>query len=439
MKKTEIVLNAFRINILPTLALIFTLSQIGTAQANSDTVTKEQKNQIKEKLKIVTLESRLEALSRAEVIEKKIDKLHRQSPEKIAEIDLIKELSDICGANFKYENNNSKPNISWPTVSCKYHQAEKVVGGSTAKFLCDFNEVKKDGQKVVKTRKVKFMPFSGLKRSELVPSIVASTMSRLVGFHTESYCPALIQCENCPSSDPWTFGKARSSGSFQTYDFQDSMVEFETDLMTITPNIPRVQKDKAHGVALGEIKNVKDTESKSAREKMIEREAWLLWLNFVVEMDATDANQRLACDKASLNGDNVYCDKPVMYTHDYGQSFYRRFQFDRWKNVPPLVQNADNTCRGGMTPEVMKETGGSQTSIEVGPQISAEARDFLVSRLKNISDKQWMDIVRIANTQRLYKVAPEAFLSAIKSKIDNLAQARCASYDSGTTVLSLTK
>lgn len=397
------------------------------------------KSEIKEKFSKLTLEARLEALARADITEKKMDKLHRESSEKISEIDMVEELKQLCGSLYNYLNDASKANVSWPTVTCKYHQAEKVLGGSTNKFLCDFSETKKNGEKIIKTRKVKYLAFGGVNKSELIPSILASTMARMVGFPTESYCPALVKCENCPSNMPWEFGRGRGRGSYDTYDFKDAMVEIQSDLIAMTPNTARESAGKAHGVDLNELVNIRGTEKKSSRDKAIEREAWLLWLNFIVEMDATSSNQRLACDKYSQQGSEIYCDKPIMYTHDYGQSFYRRFQFDKWKSVNPLIQNTDETCQGGMTPQVMKETNGSQNHIEVGPIISSEARDFLVSRLRRISDKQWRDILRISNAQRLLKVTPDEFLNAVKIKIEIMEKIRCTSFDSRTTVLSADK
>ncbi len=416
------------------LAFALTLSMFHFETAFAEN---SEKDQIKEKLKALTIEARLEAISRAEVVEKKMDKLHRENPAKVSEIDMVQELKQICGANFDYINEEGKANVTWPTVSCKYHRATKTLGGSTNKFLCDFNEVKKSGEKVVKTRKVKYLAFTGIKNSELIPSLLASTMARMMGFYTESYCPAQIKCENCPSNMPYEFGKSEGRPSQETFDFRDAMVEMQADVMTITPNIPRSHPRHPHGLSWTEIFKVQETQKKSVREKAIEREAWLLWLNFIVEMDAHSGNQRIACDKATLKDNEVFCEKPVMYTHDYGQALFRRFQFNKWRNHISLLQNGDDSCRGGMTSDVIKsERGQGATGVEVEPIISSEARDFLVSRMRNLTDKQWRDILRISNAERLLKVKPDEFVAAVKAKIEIMSQVRCAPFDSKSTVLS---
>ena len=416
------------------LVLVLSVFQFETGYALNQT----PKDEMKAKLKSLTPEARLDAISRAEIMEKKIDRLHRESPEKISEINMVQELSQFCGANYVYTNEEAKPNVGWPTVSCKYHRAETTLGGSTNKFLCDFNETKKNGEKVIKTRKVKYLAFTGIKNSELVPSLLASTMARLVGFHTESYCPAIVKCENCPTNMPYEFGKSQGRPSRETFDFADAMVEIPADLMTITPNTPRIHPRWPHGLNWNEVLKIQATSGKSVREKAIEREAWLLWLNFIVDMDAHTSNQRVACDKASLNGSEVFCDKPVLYSHDYGQAFFRRFQFNKWRSHSPLIQNADESCRGGMTSEVIKgEKGSGATEIYIGPLISAEARDFLVSRLRNVSDRQWLDILRIANAERLLRVKPSDFVAAVRLKIEAMANIRCALFDSRTSALSM--
>lgn len=418
------------------LILVAIMVQFETSFA--ETPIELSKVEIKEKLKKLTPEARLEAISRAEVVEKKIDKLHREAPEKIGEINVVQELKHICGENYNYVNDESKPNVTWPTVSCKYHRATKTLGGSTNKFLCDFNETKKNGEKVVKTRKVKYLAFTGIKNSELVPSLLASSIARLVGLPTESYCPAIISCENCPTNMPYEFGKGEGRPSRETFDFKDAMVEIPADYMTITPNTAETNTRARVGVDWNEVFKIQETTNKTVREKAIEREAWLLWLNLIVEMDAHRGNQKISCGKASTDGSQVYCESPVMYTHDYGQSFFRRFQFNKWKNHIPLIQNADETCSGGMTKNILKdEKGGNPDGPELAPIVSAEARDFLVSRLRNITDRQWIDIVRIVNTERLFRVSPEDFLKAMKTKIEMMSQVRCAPFDSRTSAFGV--
>ena len=184
-----------KVNIfVPALLIILILSHIEKASASD-----EQKAALKNS----SPESRLEAISRADVMNENIDRLYRENPAQVSQIDMTEELKQICGAGFNYSNNPQKDYVSWPTVSCKYKQDNLSLSGATKKFNCDFNEVTKKGKEIIKKRKVKYSSYFKLSSSELVPTILASTIARMLGFYTEAYCPAKVKCENCPSSDPW--------------------------------------------------------------------------------------------------------------------------------------------------------------------------------------------------------------------------------------------
>lgn len=91
-----------------------------------------------------------------------------------------------------------------------------------------------------------------------------------------------------------------------------------------------------------------------------------------------------------------------------------------------------------MTSEVMKDERGSKDNshLHISPLISAEARDLLVSRMRIITDKQWRDIFRISNAEKLFKVSVEDWLSTIREKIEIMGRAQCAPFDSRTSVIS---
>lgn len=414
----------------PALLTILIVSHFEKASASD-----EQKAALKNS----SIESRLEAISRADVMNERIDRLYRETPEQISQIDMTEELKQICGAGFNYNNNQRKENVGWPTVSCKYKQDNLSLSGATKKFNCDFNEVSKKGLNIVKKRKVKYAGFFRLGSSELVPTILASTIARMLGFYTEAYCPAKVKCENCPSSDPWADNNRSSApGSGETFEFNYAMVERPADLMTITPKSEQPANSYPHGVFWKELLSIKETDGKTVKDKAIEREAWLLWVNFLADTDAFNFNQRISCAKASGSGPDVFCEKPVVYTHDYGHAFSYRFKFENWKTRLPMIQNKDGTCRGGLTAEVMKDERGSKDNahLHISPQISSEARDLLVGRMRIITDKQWRDIFRISNAERLFRVSTDDWLSTVREKIEIMGRAQCAPFDSRTSVIS---
>ncbi len=196
-----------------------------------------------------SIESRREFISRADVMEEKIDRLYRETPELISQIDMTEELKQICGAGFNYNNNPKKDYVSWPTVNCKYKQDNLSLSGATKKFNCDFTEITKKGKENVKKRKVKYATYFKLSSSELVPTILASTIARMLGFYTEAYCPAKIKCANCPSADPWADSNRSSAPpSNETHEFDYAMVERPADLMTIAPKSEQPANSYPSGV-----------------------------------------------------------------------------------------------------------------------------------------------------------------------------------------------
>ncbi len=396
-----------------------------------------EKNEFKKLLKQLTAEERLEAVSRADIMNEKINSIHTDSPEKIAEIDMVQEISNICGSSLSYSADKNQTKVNWPTASCKYHQDNNSLSGGTKKFNCDFTETK-NGVTELKTRKVKYSGYFGLSKSELVPTLLASSIARLLGFHTESYCPARIKCENCPSDDPWSQNRSSANPGSETIEFKYSIVEIPVKLMTITTNTQRAASSYPPGLFWKELLTMKDSEKSLIREKVIEREAWILWVNFLADTDAFNFNQRLSCKKASLKDDKVYCEKPVAYTHDYGHSFYYRFQFQKWVEYQPLIQNSDGTCSGGLSNKLMRDERKAEPSTDLlySPKISSEARDFLVSRLSNISEKQWRDIFKISNADRLFNLSTDDWYASVKNKIETMKRIRCAPLDSRTSVLS---
>lgn len=414
----------------PALLSVLILSHFENAAASD-----EQKAALKNS----SVENRLEAISRADVMNENTDRLYRETPEQIPQIDMTEELKQICGAAFNYNNNQRKENVGWPTVNCKYKQDNLSLSGATKKFNCDFNEVTKKGKDTVKKRKVKYASYFKLGSSELVPTILASTIARMLGFYTEAYCPAKVKCEGCPSSDPWADSNRSSAApSAETHAFEYAMVERPADLMTITMKSGQPANAYPHGVFWKELLSIKETDGKTKKDKAIEREAWVLWINFLVDTDAFNFNQRISCAKASGNGEEIFCEKPVAYTHDYGHAFNYRFNFEKWKTRAPLIQNKDGSCRGGLTGEVMKDERGSKDNnhLHISPLISSEARDLLVGRMRLITDKQWRDIFRISNAERLFRVSTDDWLSTVREKIEIMGRVQCAPFDSRTSVFS---
>ncbi len=401
--------------------LLHTLISISVSVSISVSWSAEDplKDSLKESLKKTPVETRTQWLKEAKVFDDSFIKKHLS--ENASEFSLSEFIKKTCGSSFPYSF-SEKENVPWPTVQCTYEQSKRVLGGSTNKFLCNFKEKNKSGEDRVKTRKVKYLAFTGIKNSELVPTLLAGYGAKLMGLPTDLYCPAKIDCENCSSNMPYEFGKGQAAPSADTHTFPDAMVEFSPSLLTVEPNIPRSNPRRAHGVKIEDAFEVFENDS-----QLVDREAWLLWLNFITESDPIPSNQKLVCRDAELNSQSeIVCKDPMIFTTDYGQSFHQRFQFQNWKKVPALRLAANGQCITGMDLDFFKQIRGwKETKTWLGRPISRSAQQKFLSRIKLITDTQWLDIARFANIQRLYKVSPQEFLTAIRERISAIEKLDC--------------
>jgi hypothetical protein len=378
-----------------------------------------QANEVKDSLRKTPVNVREEWLKKASVFDKNFTT--KFSNENLSQLDLAELVEKTCGENFPYLR-DPKGNFIWPQVTCQYQPSAKVLGGSTNKFLCNFKETNKKGEVKVKTRKVKYLAFTGIKNSELVPTLLAGYAAKLMGFPSDLYCPAQIECENCSSNMPYEFGKGQGHPSQETFSFPNAMVEFSPSFSTVEPDLPRPNARRAHGVKPEEM-----LFSVAESKQSIDRQVWLLWLNFIIESDPIPSNNKLVCRSGELTESNqVNCVDPMIYTTDYGQAFYRRFQFENWNKTPALKQVEEGVCRTGMDFELFKTIREwKDTKPWLGVTIHREAQEKFLGRIKSISDAQWLDIARFANIHRLYKVTPEQFLSAVRERISQIEAIRC--------------
>ncbi len=397
------------------------------------------KKSVRDYFKNVSEEQRNEALSRAELFSKDYD------PAKVAQIDIVSNLAEICGAGFSYnrnqvsdynENSSYRAPVNsyqWPTVSCNYHaDVEKKMGGGSTKFLCDFPDAKsKDG---VVTKKIKYAdsPMDPIS-SEVVDTTVAFNLAKLLGFHSNNYCPAIINCKNCPNSNPWRSQRASVPPSNKTVKFEWAIIEKPIEAYVITTPI---SGNAARGVEWEEIKLVKNDSEDERKRILIEREAWILWVHFLQHTDAYASNQRLSCLKAESDAAGKYvCKTPILYNHDYGHSFYRHMHFSKWADNPVFQSGEKNAgCKAVLTKDYLPKQSPMKGVI-LGAEISAEARDVLVERLSRVTDDQWITLFRIARAEEAAKVTSETWLKAVKRKISQMKSASCLPFSAGKSVL----
>lgn len=422
--------------------------QLASDVVDDSEMTDQQKDQFKKHFKNLNSEQRNAIIAKAEIFKKK------PSVDEISQVDVIENLKRKCsdrpdfnygvrqessgvsvGEGMAYEfagKSNSKTYYEWPSVTCQYKPDHELTGQSS-KFKCD---VQLKGEKT-KTVKVKYA--SDEKNptdSEVIETIIATEASHLMGFATETYCPVRVTCEGCPSSNPWQNARssapAVSQGSAQ---FEYALIEVKQKGYEVA--LAGVESDKPQGLAWEELRfaNPKDP---AVKEKLIDREVWMLWASFLRYADADPHNQKIICDKAKVDVQgNPVCEHSVVYTHDYGKSIAHMY-FNLW--AVDVLERKDGKCIGTLDrPKILGVAVGGQvgTGIIVRPSISEEARQIFLARIEKITDKQWTDIFMLAQVERegVTKNNLKEWLESIHNKIRNIRKTSCPAFDTYQSVL----
>lgn len=418
--------------------------QTAAEKAEKKAEKKIAKKEMRTYLKNLSVEERTAYLQKARVTNLKYDAT------KVSSIDVVTDLETACGPEYRYSKtsgtakkgyffNKKKYNYdsySWPTVECNY-KPDPQLGGGTAKFQCDFKDDSADG---IETHKVKYARDpSEPDHAEVLETTVAPLLARLVGFYSETYCPAQVVCKNCSSQDPWKEKHSAARASQETYNFPLTVVEYPLKAHTMSNKDihPYVQ-----GIEWYELKMAKGDSDQETKNLLIEREAWMLWLNFIQHTDAGSYNERLSCLEVEMAADGKpVCKKSIMYTHDYGHAFYKKFEFDSWAARDPFKPSQQGqSCIGNMTMEDLGLNPKSHFSgIIFSPAISSEARDLLVQRLELITDTQLEAVFQLGRLEELMAYPTRDLVATFRKKIAQMKSANCLPFDAGKSVLYPTK
>lgn len=399
------------------------------------------KKQVKAFLTNVSSGTQRSLLGRAQAFNSKY------SAEKIPTIDIVTDLAKDC--DLEYERTAQE--VIWPQAECQYHpDVDKSLGGGSSKFLCDFPD--KDKVKVRYASEKN--PYEG--ESEVVETILASALARLVGFSAKRACPAELTCLNCPNSDPWKNKGSRkgraSSGPGKNVQFSFTAIERNLKAFHISTS---TSDNAPNGVNWPSLKTVsKDLPPEEKRQMLIEREVMMLWIHFLMNPDAGHFNNRLSCPQKetqvttdSKGNMQVTCLRPEVYVHDYGHTFYEHFQFHEYIKHPVLVSDPKGGCYGVMTKENIRSIRKNTPLLKddspflLGARISAEARDELVKRLRLITDHQWRDLYLVARIEKAQRdagkdsISIQEWISAMKKKIQSMEEAQCLPFDEGSSAL----
>lgn len=343
-----------------------------------------------------------------------------------------------CDANFSYLENGK---VNWPEYTCRYiadsDQTKKKLGGGSPKFLCEFDDpTKKSGKSV---RRVKYSNANLFKFKGEVPDVIlASSISKLMGFPTNFYCPMQITCIGCPSDDPWEKNSHASSaaqeGAVVKFPNAMSNIDFPGYVISTGDDKKTIQWDE---LKLAKLPNASEADDAERVRKLIEREAWMLWFHFIQHTDAHAENQHVACLKAKTDSSGtVECERSAIYAHDYGHAFNTHLNLQLGWSQNPTFQSGLNECKG-----ILDSKGGVKPrpavgGLIMGSRISDEARALLVSRLEKITDDQWKQAFLLARADKASRTTATDWLDMVKTKIRDLQTVRCPAFSEGKSVLA---
>jgi hypothetical protein len=347
---------------------------------------------------------------------------------KFGSIDVVDELNRNCRGLATYRRLENGQ-IERPTVKCIY-RSDKNLDGMTPKFKCEF--LSDNGQPV--KVKIKYAKNLAGSAKEIAPAILGSGLSNLLGFVSDTYCPAVVICEGC-NSDPWSRMQRSSAPALvnvrHTFDY--AVVEVKVEGLKVSE--PRKESPKPQGLAWAELANVSQTLSLEQKHILLaEREALMLWMNFIYHTDADAHNNRLLCQQWSeIRPDRFRCEKSVGYAHDYGDSF-AKMNFSNFKGVSVFLTSYfrwpalwGKKCVGSLD----RGEGAIKQAV-----FSEEARSFLVERFSQISHIQLKDYLALAKVDRLSGHSLDEWTEVINNKLAQITEVRCESLNSRNTVLT---
>lgn len=335
-------------------------------------------------------------------------------------IDMVKYLSEEC--DFAYTRDANGLPVR-PLVSCVYKPKDKAEGfnGMTAKFDCVFTSINKDGQTKEKTLKVKYEPkkYAGGGHKEIPQAVMGTSLARLLGFHTSTYCPVDLTCKDCPSDNPWAQEKSSAPAmAGNVVEFKNVVVEAKMKGYKVEDS-KNQSAEKPQGFTYRELNRYfpKGIDKSLLATMQAEREALTIWINFVVSGDADHHNNKLFCTKSTKPAtpeEIPKCLESVAVINDYGNSLGysnadTRLQLSKFaKQV--LRSDGDGYSAYGAS----GNAGASYHSI------SEAGRSLFVQQADAITDAQLLDVFNLAQVEKVSDGNANAWLKAFRQKVQKM-------------------
>lgn len=349
-----------------------------------------------------------------------------------AGVSMVDILNRDCGFLGTYTK-DQRGHILKPKVVCQYHaDTDRDLDGGTPKFYCEF-PIQSENSKVLKVKYAYSLDHSG---KEIAPAGAVSLMAKLLGFKTDTFCPAEVFCDGC-APDPWgdgPNGQDRSSEPARVgakAKFKLSVVEIKLPGWKLS--VPRNGARKPLGFEWEEMWNLpKNLSELDKKKELTERKAYMLWINLLNHTDADAHNNRLICEEIKtplVDMEKPICLRVAGYVHDYGDALNRMklnsfsikpiflsSGFD-WSHPFDSLSAKKGSCIGALS--------GGEGAIRHAEYFEAD-RLSLLNKLDQLSEVQLVEIFDLIEVE---KVDPDStaqsWAQVFMKKKEELKNSRC--------------
>jgi hypothetical protein len=291
--------------------------------------------------------------------------------------------------------------LNRPVPSCRFAPSEP--SGTTPKFDCVF-----EGGDTVK---VKYGH-----DAEIHGEAAATTLLRRLGYASDSVrIVPRLRCYGCPRH-PFVVMHVRQwlHLPFVTTEVTDGYTDFEWVSVERRFPAPAIESDVSPGWEWRELDRVEAPRA--------EVDAFRLLAAFLAHWDNKSQNQRLVClDHETAGGSR--CERPLAMIQDLGASFGPpKVNLARWRDLPVWYDRT--TCTLSM--RALPFEGATFEDV----RISEEGRAQLAERLASMSEAEIERLFADARFPQFQAGTDDerdlkAWTSAFRSRVDQIAAARC--------------
>ena len=146
---------------------------------------------------------------------------------------------------------------------------------------------------------------------------------------------------------------------------------------------------------------------------------------FIQHTDSKPAQQRLLCLSPEKSDAHEICAQPFLMLNDVGQTFGHANRLNRDRPGSANFDEWSHTPVWSDTKRCVANISKSLTGTLDHPVISEQGRDFLGTRLAQLSDAQLHDLFDVAHFERRSGHTADEWVDAFKRKRAEIVNQRC--------------